>query len=408
MPSTANGRLVTLTLITALISQGCSTAKLHSYTPPPAQLENQVQIPGFPDVRAWGDTRSSSLEKSALNSIQQEKTANHGKLQEDVAGLALSGGGQDGAFGVGVLCGWSASGTRPTFKMVTGISTGALIAPFAFLGPAYDAQLKYLYTTISTKNIYKTHNPVIIFLSLWNIKPLDSLAANSGLIKLIEQYVDEDMLKKIAAEHQKGRRLLVGTTQLNAQRLVIWDMGAIALKGTPEALRLFRKVLLASTSIPVGFPPQFFKVEAAGQGFEEMHVDGGVETEVVLFENAIRPFSSAEQWSHHHRQRKIYVIRNQKVTPEWQYVSPQVKYIAARSIESLTKSQGIGDLYRLYVYAKRDNIDYNLAFIPIDFTMKPKSFYDKNYMNALFEKGYEMGKKGFPWNKFPPDYDSGN
>lgn len=389
-----------LSIGTLILMQGC-TSLPKSYTPLPNQLENQVQMPGLANVRAWGDAYSPALEKSAAKSLQQERAANHGKLQREVDGLALSGGGQDGAFGAGLICGWTESGTRPNFKLVTGISTGALMAPFAFLGPAYDAKLKEAYTHMSDRSIYKPHNPFRILLAILDIKQLPSLANDTGLEETIEQFVDDKMLKDIATEHLKGRRLFVGSTQLNAQRLVIWDMGAIASSGSPNALALFRQILLASASIPATFPPQYFTVEAGGQSFDEMHVDGGVETEVILFESAITPFANQEKIR---RPRKLYVIRNQKVSPDWEYVKPDIKNIAIRSISSGIKSQGVSDLYRLYVYAERDHIDYNLAFMPLDFTLKPKTAFDNAYMNALFERGFELGRAGYPWSKYPPGF----
>ena len=194
------------------------------------------------------------LQESA-ESLEQEKAANHGKLEPVIYGLALSGGGQDGAFGAGILCGWTEAGTRPQFKLVTGISTGALMAPFAFLGPAYDHVLKEAYTTISDKDVYKAHKPLAILLSLVNIKPLPALTENKPMEELVARLVDDKVLAEVAREHRKGRRLLIGTTQMDAQRLVIWNMGAIANSGNPQALALFRKIMVASASIPAFFPP---------------------------------------------------------------------------------------------------------------------------------------------------------
>jgi Patatin-like phospholipase len=156
-----------------LLIQGCATLK--PYNPPTAALADEVQIPGLPGVRAWGDRPSESLQQSGRESLEEEKAANHGKLEPVTYGLALSGGGQDGAFGAGILCGRSQAGTRPQFKLVTGISTGALMAPFPFLGPAYDHTLKEAYTTISDKDIYKAHKPQAILLSVVNVKPLPAL-----------------------------------------------------------------------------------------------------------------------------------------------------------------------------------------------------------------------------------------
>ena len=398
-PSTQRRMSTVLACLAVLIFtlQGCAT--LTRYNPPTQAMESEVQIPGLPDVRAWGDAPSPSLQQSTRESLEQEKAANHGKLEPVIYGLALSGGGQDGAFGAGILCGWSETHTRPQFKLVTGISTGSLQAPFAFLGPAYDHVLKEAYTTVSDKDIYKAHKPLAILLSLVNIKPLPSLAENKPMEELVARLVDDKLLAEIAQEHRKGRRLLIGTTQMDAQRLVIWNMGAIANSGSPQALALFRKIMVASASIPAFFPPQYFEVEAGGRRYQEMHGDGGVMTEVMLYENAIKPFSIAGQ-----RDRRLYIIRNEQVYPQWKNIKPQLKDIASRAVDSLLKSQGIGDLFRLYTYAQRDDLDYNLAFIPKDFTLKSTSEFDTAYMNALFKVGHDMGCCGYPWSKAPPDF----
>jgi predicted acylesterase/phospholipase RssA len=383
-----------------VLGQGCATIK--PYNPPGEALAGLVEIPGLRGVRAWGDEPSPDLQRSAREALEQEKAANHGKLEPVIYGLALSGGGQDGAFGAGILCGWSQTGARPQFKLVTGISTGSLIAPFAFLGPAYDHVIKEAYTTVSDKDIYKAHNPLMILLSVINLKALPAMTENKPMEQLVARLVDNRVLAAVAEEHRKGRRLLIGTTQMDAQRLVIWNMGAIAASGHPKALEIFRKIMVASASIPAFFPPQYFEVEAGGRRYQEMHGDGGVMTEVMLYENAIQPFSISGQ-----RDRKLYIIRNEQVYPEWKRVKPQLKDIAGRAIDSLIKSQGIGDLYRLYTYAQRDDLEYNLAFIPRDFKAPQSSEFDTAYMNALFQVGYQMACCGYPWSKYPPDYNPG-
>jgi predicted acylesterase/phospholipase RssA len=351
-------------------------------------------------VRAWGDEFSPSFEQSALESLEQEKAANQGKLEPALYVLALSGGGAEGAFGAGILCGWSQTGTRPRFKLVTGISTGALMAPFAFLGPVFDDKLKKVYTTISDQDIYQAFGPVRVLLSLANIKALPSLADTRPLVQLVEEIIDAQMLQEIAREHVKGRRLIIGTTQLDAQRLVIWDMGAIAASGHPQALELFRKIIVASAAIPGMFPPQYFDVEAGGEKFQEMHVDGGTRVQVMLYEAAISIFAVRLK-----RPRHLFIIRNEQVHPEWKQVKPQLKHIATRAIDTLLKSQGVGDLFRLYVYAQRDTFDYNLAYIPENFTARPTSSFDTAYMNRLFQLGYDLAFSGYPWKKQPPGFD---
>jgi predicted acylesterase/phospholipase RssA len=386
--------------VLVLLLQGCAILT-RPYKPPPAALENQVQMPGLPGARAWGDETSKSFEQSAIESVAQEKAANHGKLEPVLRVLALSGGGAEGAFGAGILCGWTQSGTRPHFKLVTGISTGALMAPFAFLGPSYDARLKEAYTTISDRDIYQAHSLVAILLGLVNLRALPSLADSRPLAQLVAKIIDPQVLQEIAQEHVKGRRLLMGTTQMDAQRLVIWNMGAIAASGHPQALELFRKIMVASASIPAMFPPQYFDVEAGGEEFQEMHMDGGTRVQVMLYEAAIRFLVVGGR-----RPRQLFIIRNEQVHPEWQKVQPQLKYIATRAIDTLLKSHGVGDLFRLYVYAQRDEFDYNLAYIPADFTARPTSTFDTAYMNQLFQLGYSLACCGFSWKKYPPGFES--
>jgi predicted acylesterase/phospholipase RssA len=341
------------------------------------------------------------MARSAVESIEQERAAYDAEsLREPAALLALSGGGDNGAFGAGLLCGWSAAGTRPRFKLVTGISTGAIIAPFAFLGPEYDSALR-VYTMVTQKQIFQKRNKLTV---LWH----SSLTKTHPLAELIAEYVDESLLQAIAAEHQKGRRLFIGTTQFDAQRLVIWNMGAIAASGHPEALQLFRQVVLASASIPGVFPPQYIKVEAGGRTYTEMHVDGGTLAQMILYEDALRPFAEVKKMmgvKRPDRGRILYAIRNSRTKPKWEKVKPRLMPIAFRAINTLIKAQSMGDIYRLYVFARRDGLDYNLATIPGDFPPAPQEMFDQAYMNKLFNVGYEMARKGYPWQKHPPFFD---
>lgn len=399
-----NRALYCILVTIMLLLQSCTS--IIRTNPLPASLEDDVQVPGFKNIRAWGDTQSDALLKSAKDSIAQERAANHGKLQPDVAALALSGGGEDGAFGAGLLCGWTKAGNRPQFKLITGISTGALMAPFVFLGPAYDEELETFYTTITDKDIYKPYSLFTILLSFANITSVPSVADNKPLSNLIDKLIDQGFLSKVAAEHKKGRRLLIGTSEMYSQRLVIWDMGAIATTGTPEALSLFKRIMLASSAIPATFPPQIIQVTAKGKQYNEMHVDGGAEVQAMLFENAIIPFSwQGQQLKGERKTKKVYILRNQSVHPIWEKVNPQLKNIAIRSIDSLIKSQGIGDLFRLYTYAQRDGFEYNLAYTPESFTEKPKELFDTEYMKKLFKLGYKLGKEGYQWRHHPYGFD---
>jgi hypothetical protein len=382
---------VSLLVLLSLLLQGCGDRR--TSPPLPAALENEVRVPGFPeDVRAWADQPRKSFARSAEDSIQEERAA-YGDdiLKKPAALLALSGGGDNGAFGAGVLCGWTQHGDRPRFKLVTGISTGALMAPFAFLGSKYDNDLK-VYTLVNRREIFRRKS---VLTALW----WDSLTSTRPLADLIARYIDERLLQAVAAEHRQGRRLFIGTTQLDAQRLVIWNMGAIAASGNHNALKLFRKILLASASIPAYFPPQFFKVEARGRPYEEMHVDGGTMELVMFYDEALKPFWEPKNLG---RPQSLFIIRNERTNPGWEKVSPRLVPIATRALDTLFKAQGVYDVYRLFAFCQRDKIDFNLAAIPGDFPPAPEDAFDQAYMKRLFDLGFESARQGYPWEKFPP------
>jgi predicted acylesterase/phospholipase RssA len=309
--------------------------------------------------------------------------------------LALSGGGADGAYGAGVLNGWSAAGTRPQFSAVSGVSTGALIAPFAFLGPSYDATLREVYTSGMAESLLNTPNIVrAVFGS--------GLFGNSHLRELVARYVGPDMLAAVAAENAKGRKLLIVTTNLDTQRTVIWDMGRIAAIRSAQALNLFRDVLAASASIPVVFPPMLIDAEANGHRFQEMHVDGGVTAPVLTLPEAFLLRNGAFARS---LRMNIYVVVNDKVEHDFQLVPNSTIDIAARASASVTKTQIRSVLYETYDFARRNNFGFNLTYIDKDLP-SPGSFgFETSYMRALYQYGYDKAKAGDFWAKAPPGED---
>jgi predicted acylesterase/phospholipase RssA len=311
--------------------------------------------------------------------------------------VAISGGGDNGAYTAGLMNGWTAAGTRPEFKLVTGISTGALIAPFAFLGSKYDATLKEVYTTISPKDVLESRSFLAGVLS-------DAMADNAPLWSLTRKTVTADLLKEIAAEYAKGRFLLIATADLDARRPIIWDMGKIASYGTPEALDLFVSVMIASASIPGGFPPTMIEVEVDGRRYQEMHVDGGTMAQVFAYPASIRVKEAAAAVGVT-RERRLYVIRNARLDAEWSHVERSTMSIAARAVASLIQSQGIGDLYRIYAITQRDGVDFNLTYIPPTFNVPHKEEFDNEYMRKLYDLGYEFAAKGLAWHKVPPGFD---
>lgn len=383
---------------TLLLVQGCATPSRLPAVPP--ESTSKAEIPGMPDVRYVAGGDMSELSKIAIDSVRKEqeflaKQGHKGPLPPAVY-LAISGGGDNGAYTAGLLNGWTAAGTRPEFKVVTGISTGALIAPFAFLGSKYDATLKQVYTTISPKDVLVHRSIVSGVLG-------DAMADNTPLWNLTRKSVNEDLLKEIAAEYAKGRFLMIATADLDARRGIIWDMGKIASYGGPKALDLFVNVMMASASLPVAFPPVLIDVQADGKHYQEMHVDGGVMAQVFAYPAAIKIKEQAAAVGIN-RERKLYVIRNARLDPDWAQVERQTLSIAGRSVASLIQTQGIGDLYRIYAIAQRDGVDFNLTFIPPTFKAPHKEEFDNEYMRKLYDVGYDFAVKDTPWVKVPPGF----
>ena len=265
--------------------------------------------------------------------------------------LGISGGGENGAFGAGLLNGWTERGGRPSFFLVTGISTGALSAPFAFLGSAWDAKLKSVYTDITLADVLVRRGYTA---AIWN----DALADTSPLFRTISRYLDEAMLAEIARAYDGGRLLLIGTSNLDAQMPVIWNIGAMAKSGHPRALDTVRRILLASSAIPGAFSPVLFDVTLDGQRFQELHVDGGAFAQVFLY-----PFS-VSQFRRERLARRLpvaparaWVIRNARLDPEWASVDRRTLGILGRAVTSMISASGFNDVLRLYVAAERDGVD---------------------------------------------------
>jgi hypothetical protein len=373
---------------------GCSIPKrLESV---PEKDRTKAVIPGMPGVRYWVDTDIEPMTREAKASVERERSylARQGKAGSlpPAYFLAISGGGDNGAFTAGLLNGWTAAGDRPQFKGVTGISTGALIAPFAFLGPDYDHVIKKVYTGVSSKDIF---DPRSILAVLFD----DGMADTRPLWKLLEKYVNEELLQKIAEEYQKGRILLIATVNLDMLRPVIWNMGAIASSKDPKALELFRSVMVASASIPGMFPPVMIEVDVDGKPYQEMHVDGGTAAQVFVYPPGLDVHKVGPV-----RERKLYIIRNARLDPDWATVERRTVKIGARAVSGLIQSQGVGDLYMIYVITQRDGIDYNLAYIGEEFNVEHKEEFDTNYMRHLYDYGYQLGIKGYPWQKYPPGF----
>ncbi|WP_022721577.1 patatin-like phospholipase family protein [Rhodopseudomonas sp. B29] len=368
--------LVPVLAVLTLLLAACASQPRVPYT---AAEAADARVLGRTDLRRYADDPASAF-----------------KEDRPIAGartyLALSGGGADGAYGAGVLNGWTEAGTRPSFSIVSGVSTGALIAPFAFLGSRYDDTLRQLYTSGIAATLLEDPNPLnAIFGS--------GLFGNQRLRELVAHYIDARFVDEVADEYARGRLLFVVTTNLDNQRTVIWNLGKIASLHTPEGVELFRNVVAASASVPAVFPPILLNASADGAQFQEMHVDGGVMSPVLtlpesfLLRNSSSKFGDALQ---------LYILMNNKIEPEFQVVPDQTLAIAARSSSSMLKAQTRSILYSTYAFARRNHYGFNLTYIESDRPASPAGF-DTPYMRSLYQYGYERARSGRAWAKAPPD-----
>jgi Patatin-like phospholipase len=328
-----------------------------------AEDEVAAIVPSIADARVWGDSETEFA-----------------KLLPQANGpwLAISGGGSDGAYGGGVLAGWTQSGTRPEFAVVTGASIGALIAPFAFLGPRYDDEIRKSFTSMTAADIFEDRATRDSLFDYWPLK------------RQVEQRVNTKLLAEIAAEHARGRRLFVATTNLDAGRRVIWNMGAIAARGDDKGLQLFRDVLLASCSIPGFFSPVAIEVEANGKRFQEIHGDATLTTPFFVVPESMLSASSTSRPP----LSQVYVIVNSKRDSEFQMPDRNIPGVLSRSIAVALTTALRSEVALLHVGAQRHGISVRIAHVDPAFDHPSRGPFDGKYMEALYEFGVIAGKRG--------------
>jgi predicted patatin/cPLA2 family phospholipase len=359
--------------------------KLPPRIPFTAADEAVAAVPGMPDVRFWADS-----ETDFAKALPPQRGADRGSW------LILSTGGADGAFGAGLLNGLSAAGKRPDYAVVTGVSTGALMAPFVFAGPRYDAALAAVYTHTSAADIFEVGGTGESFLDTWPLR------------ELIGKQITPALLTDIAAAHQAGRRLFIVTTNLDAGRSVVWNMGAIASHfaahsngpASDDAIKLFRNIMLASGSVPGAFPPVLIDVAANGRHFAEMHVDGGVGGQFFVTPPALMQSTS----SYKIPADALYIVVNSGLAPEFQVVERNTPAILAQTVSMAIKADLRVLLDRAYVAAKNSGIGFNAATIPPGFNAPSRGAFDPDYMKALFNVGYDQGKSASPFAAEPPPF----
>jgi hypothetical protein len=336
---------------------------------PPKRIPYTVEdataavVPGFEGVRVWGDTAQDFPKVLPPNSGPW---------------LAMSGGGADGAFAAGLLNGWTKSGKRPEFSVVTGVSIGALLAPYAFLGSKYDEELRQAIVSVTGADIFEDRPTGESFLDTWPLR------------RLLEKRVTPELVAAVAAEHKKGRRLLVVTTNADYGRRVVWDMGAIAQKGDDAAVKLFREVLLASSAIPGFFTPVLIDVEANGKKFQEMHIDGSVTSPFFVGPEALlEPGSKLRLPA-----SELYIVLNGRLKPDFYPPERSTVAILSRLISVVLRNGLQAEAMLFAANAQRIGVPMYTAQVADSFNHPSYGLFDEKYMNALYEHGVERGRNG--------------
>ena len=367
-------------VLTATQLAGCASFSREDFTAADARRAAPCSAS---DIRFDAKDTTAAVAFTARARRQLER---NGDRRVDI--LAISGGGADGAYGAGVMVGWTKAKTRPIFEIVTGVSTGALIAPFAFLGSKWDDDLTEAYAGGQASTVLKGRGLGVLFAS--------SIYNPAALRELVEAYCTPEMLREIAAEHAKGRRLLIATTNPNTQRTVIWDMGAIASRKNPEALDLFREVLVASAAIPGVFPPVMIPTESVDhRQIDEMHVDGGVTAPFVSIPEAMYFWEAPDGQA---LRGRIFVIVNGKLDPSFSVTRGRAPTILGRSFDTMMKTTLRTHIAANRAFAERNNLDFEMAVVPQDAEAGSMNF-EAASMKRLFKLGEDRAIAGTAWQK---------
>ena len=372
-------RRVLPSLCVAILLSGCA-----SLPRAPAASVDRAEVPGIPHARI-----------SAADGYRVFARAR--SQARPLTILALSGGGANGSYGAGFLKGWTASGKRPAFDIVTGASVGSLIAPFAFLGSDYDQDLEAIFTSGVTEDLLRVAGAdAIIGSAVFKAEPLR---------KLIAKYADDRLIDAVAVRHRQGKLLIIATTNLDAQRTTLWNMGEIASSDAPGRYELFRNVLAASAAIPGIFPPTFINVQADGNSYFEMHVDGGVTSNVLavpedILVSANNPLSSANSSlspanSSLSPGSRVYVIINGKLAPDAVQTADATLPIVARAFQTSVKANTRNAMIATYDFCRRNNWQFYATAIDSGKAIESGPIeFDTEQMKELYAYGAAKGVSG--------------
>jgi hypothetical protein len=342
-----------------------------------------VRVSGFDGIRFTIEEAEESL-TAAAERLALPKSA---WLGEDFNILAVSGGAAGGAFGAGVLAGLTRAGTRPEFAIVTGVSTGAFIAVYAFLGSGWDDQLVDAYTGGHAAGLLHLRRLVPGF--------REALFQARALEGLIYPFVDHNLMAAVAAQHARGRRLLVATTNLDSQQSCIWDMGELATRGGDAALALFRDILVASASLPGVFPPRHFACERGGVACDEMHVDGGVSAPLFVMPEALMRWRSLGRRL---RRSRVYVLINTQLDPTESETAHNLPAILLRSLATLLRFSYRQALNTAVVFCAAHNLPLRVAAIPNHLDHDLMFNFETKAMRRLFDAAAERAQGSEVWS----------
>lgn len=396
-------RILPLLVLVAGLAAVPACAKRHCVPDDLAANKKLIDLSAPPDSHA---PVGPGLTRDVAAEFRRRTAGHHPPGARPYTFLALSGGGLYGSFGVGVLNGWTESGTRPDFDVVTGISTGALIATFAFLGPEYDGALRKNLLGVERGDIFKRR-------AILRIPFSDAVFTSEPLKTRINEVITPRLLCEVAKAHAAGRRLYIGTTNMDTRRLIIWDMGAIASRGTPESEDLYQKIVLASSSIPGAFPPVRIPVEIDGRKYDELHSDGGVSDEVIFrafmvgdlnrAAGVAGPFAPAGS--------TLYVISNGKLYADPGCLRPKLTNMITASFRSVIYGKTRDEMYRIYLNCLETGVDFRLTAVPQDFHLSSAGSLtiSREDQHRLFDIGRGLGQQpgvAPPWRDVPPGTDS--
>ncbi|SBO12607.1 Patatin-like phospholipase [Vibrio mediterranei] len=403
-------RLPIILVLTALIA-GCSssphdsTIRVNESNYLQAQIgprDETVSIVNEP-YRIWGDQVPKNLktlkedyyDKGNLDLLKNAPGAPK-VIGDRFNVLVLSGGGPRGAYGAGVINGLKDKGELPEFSLITGVSAGALIAPFVFVGGDKYDELK-------TVMLGLNDDMMLGGTSIFKILFGDAFSEGDNFYKMVQKTFDDEFIEEIAKAHRSGKRMLIGTNHFDSGRQMIWNVGRIATSDLPNRNDIIHQVLAASSSIPGVFPPQFIPVEYNGQSLEEMHVDGGLSSQ-LFFDPVGFDFTKVTKALGYEKPPHIYIIRNGRLRTEFKFIEDDTVSLAARSVDNLILAQTRGDVFREMYISKKIGAKLFLTYVDESYTQKPQDgkFFDPDFLKALYDYGYKKATNEKVWvNEIP-------